>query len=187
MHVVRCTSTCTDAYIQVSLLWEAATSSQTSLFSIAFSSVFIIAMRRISFSFSFTLSVKFSTAHTPARTMSEAFAYENGKPTVGGPDATIIKCFKDNGNGLLFRITDEEEKIWAFYNDTANYHMIVKANFGKDSEIEAAGKTSMERDADSGEYKCELTIAPMETEMFIKGTPNGFKICYEANPNVGKA
>jgi len=129
----------------------------------------------------------FSSAHKSIRTMSEAYAYENGKPTVGGPDATIIKCFKDNGNGLLFRITDEEEKIWAFYNDTANYHMIVKANFGKDSEIEAAGKTSMERDAESGEYKCELTIAPMETEVFIKGTPNGFKICYEANPNVGKA
>eukprot|EP00796_Vickermania_ingenoplastis_P008968 gene8968-6291_t len=44
----------------------------------------------------------------------------------------------------------------------------------------------MERDAETGEFKCEVIVAPTETELFIRGTPNGFKICYEANPNLNK-
>ncbi|EPY31079.1 calpain-like cysteine peptidase [Strigomonas culicis] len=106
--------------------------------------------------------------------------YENGEPTYSG--ATVVKCFKDNGNGLLFRIVNEEEKKWAFYNDTTNYNMVVKVEFGKDSKIEALGNTRLERDESSGEFKCELHIAPTTTEMFISGEPNGFKIAFEANP-----
>lgn len=117
--------------------------------------------------------------------MSSEIVYENGKPTCEGN--TVIKCFKDNGNGLLFRIVNDEDKTWAFYNDTLSYYMIVKVTFGKDSEIEPMGKTTMERDAETGEYKCELVICPTETEMFIKGVPNGFKISFEANPNANRS
>lgn len=106
--------------------------------------------------------------------------YENGEPTYTGE--TIVKCFKDNGNGLLFRIVNDEEKKWAFYNDTTNYNMVVKVSFGKDSEITPIGNTKMEKDEESGEYKCELHVPPTSTEMFIEGKPNGFKIAFEANP-----
>lgn len=115
--------------------------------------------------------------------MSAEINYENGRPTYEG--AVVIKCFKDNGNGLLFRILNNEEKSWAFYNDTQSYYMIVRATFGKDSEIEPLGKTTFERDSETGEFKCELMINPTETEMFIRGTPNGFKLAFEANPNPG--
>lgn len=111
--------------------------------------------------------------------------YENGKPTMEGNE--VFKCFKDNGNGLLFRIVNDEDKTWAFYNDTLSYYMTVKVVFGKDSEITPLGKTVMERDAETGGFKCELMIPPTETEPFIKGTPNGFKIAYEANPNATRS
>ncbi|CAJ1006770.1 small myristoylated protein-3, putative [Leishmania guyanensis] len=111
--------------------------------------------------------------------MSE-IKYENAQPTYSGN--TVVKCFKDNGNGLLFRIVNDEEHKWAFYNDTTNYNMVVKVAFGKDSKVEPIGNTTMQRDEESGEFKCELEIAPMVTEMFIEGEPNGFKISFEANP-----
>lgn len=112
---------------------------------------------------------------------SETVEYVNGRPTFAG---SVTKCFKDSGNGLLFWINNEAKGIWAFYNDTVKYSMIVKVTFGKDSEIEPLGKTVMERDAETGEYKCEIAICPTTTEMFIKGIPNGFKMCIEANPNI---
>lgn len=111
--------------------------------------------------------------------MSAEINYENGKPTFEADKVT--KCFKDNGNGLLFRMENSEKKQWAFYNDTKNYDMVVKVSFGKDSKIDALGKTKMET-AESGEFNCELEIEPMATEMFISGEPNGFKISFAANP-----
>lgn len=113
--------------------------------------------------------------------MSTEIVFENGKPTYEG--SVIVKCFKDNGNGLLFRIVNSDEKSWAFYNDTQHYYMFVRATFGKDSEIEPLGKTTFERDTETGEFKCETVINPTETEMFIRGLPNGFKLAFEANPN----
>nr|CCC91514.1 putative calpain-like cysteine peptidase [Trypanosoma congolense IL3000] len=106
--------------------------------------------------------------------------YENGAPTYDGN--SVIKCFKENGNGLLFRIVNDEEKKWAFYNDTKGYNMVVKVAFGKDSTVQPLGNTTMEKDSATGEFKCELSIAPLETQMFIEGTPNGYKINFEANP-----
>lgn len=112
--------------------------------------------------------------------MADEITYENGQPTYQG--TKVVKCFKDQGNGLFFRIVNEDEQKWAFYNDTTNYNMKVVVVFGKDSDIEALGSTKMERNDDSGEYNCELTVAPLATEMFIEGEPNGFKISFEATP-----
>ncbi|CAD2219313.1 Domain of unknown function (DUF1935), putative [Angomonas deanei] len=112
--------------------------------------------------------------------MADEIKYENGEPTYNG--ATVKKCFKENGNGLLFQIINDEEKKWAFYNDTKNYKMIVKVAFGETSKITALGKTTQEVDPETKEIKCELEIAPGATEMFIEGEPNGFKIGYNAEP-----
>ncbi|KPI86380.1 putative calpain-like cysteine peptidase putative cysteine peptidase Clan CA family C2 [Leptomonas seymouri] len=111
--------------------------------------------------------------------MSE-ISYENGQPAYTGD--TVVKCFKDNGNGLLFRIVNNDEHKWAFYNDTTNYNMVVKVSFGKDSKLEAIGNTKMTKNNETGEMICEVTVAPVSTEMFIEGEPNGFKISFEANP-----
>ncbi|EAN85448.1 putative calpain-like cysteine peptidase [Trypanosoma cruzi] len=106
--------------------------------------------------------------------------YENGQPTFEGP--TVVKCFKDNGNGLLFRIVNEEKKQWAFYNDTKEYNMNVKAAFGKDSKVEPLGSTKMEKDEATGEFKCEVQVPPLATVLFVEGEPNGYKLNFEANP-----
>lgn len=109
-----------------------------------------------------------------------SITFENGQPKYTGENT--IKCFKDQGNGLLFRIVNDAEKKWAFYNDTTTYNMVVRVSFGKDSRIKALGNTRMTRDEESGEFKCELSIAPTATEMFIEGDVNGFKMNFEANP-----
>ncbi|RNF25678.1 calpain-like cysteine peptidase [Trypanosoma conorhini] len=108
--------------------------------------------------------------------------YENGTPTFEGN--TVVKCFKDNGNGLLFRLVNDEKKQWAFYNDTKEYNMVVKAAFGKDSKVEPLGSTKMEKDEETGEFKCEVQVAPLATELFVGGEPNGYKLNFEANPIV---
>lgn len=106
--------------------------------------------------------------------------FENGKPT--GSYDQIIPCFKDHGNGLLFRCVNGTDKQWAFYNDTTNYNMVVRVAFGKDSQVTPLGNTKLETCTETGEHKCEVMVPPMQTEMFIEGVPNGFKINFEANP-----
>ncbi|KPA77272.1 putative calpain-like cysteine peptidase putativecysteine peptidase Clan CA family C2 [Leptomonas pyrrhocoris] len=104
--------------------------------------------------------------------------YENGQPTYTGD--TVVKCFKDNGNGLLFRIVNNDEYRWAFYNDTTNYNMVVKVSFGKDSKVEPLMNTKTWRNERTAEFEFELHIAPTQTEMFIEGEPNGFKMVFTA-------
>lgn len=108
--------------------------------------------------------------------------FENGQPGFQG--TMVTPCFKENGNGLLFRVINEADKTWAFYNDTIIYSMVVRYVFGKESQIEILGNTHMEMDPSTGEYKCELQIEPQQTEMFIRGTPNGFRVNFEAIPVV---
>ncbi|KAG5508221.1 hypothetical protein JKF63_05477 [Porcisia hertigi] len=104
---------------------------------------------------------------------------KNGEPTYKGTYSS--KCFKAEGNGLLFRIVNEHEKRWAFYNDTTDYRMHVRATFGARSKIETLEKASMSQD-DEGRYVVEVTVEPQTTEMFIQGEVNGFKLQYGAQP-----
>lgn len=118
----------------------------------------------------------------PGKMAAPQVSFENGNPTFQG--TMVSPCFKENGNGLLFRIINEPDKTWAFYNDTIIYSMTVRYVFGKESQISILGNTQMEQDPATGEYKCELTIEPLQTEMFIQGTPNGFRVNFEAIPVV---
>ncbi|ORC86291.1 calpain-like cysteine peptidase [Trypanosoma theileri] len=106
--------------------------------------------------------------------------YENGKPTFKGNN--VVKCFNNDGNGLLFRIINEKKKQWAFYNDTKDYNMIVQLYFGRDSKVRPLGKTKMETDSSTGDLKCELNVPPLKTEVFIEGSPNGYRLKLDADP-----
>lgn len=108
-----------------------------------------------------------------------SFEYITGEPTYKG--TYCGKCFKNEGNGLLFRITNKADKCWAFYNDSKDYRMIVHATFGSRSEIRALGNTRIDQQAD-GRYTVEVTVEPTETEMFIEGDVNGFNMVYNAEP-----
>ncbi|RNE96320.1 calpain-like cysteine peptidase, partial [Trypanosoma rangeli] len=96
---------------------------------------------------------------------SPSVVYVNGRPTFEGDE--VVKGF-DEGNGLLFRIVNNKKRQWAYYNDTTEYEMHVKVNFGEDCDIRALGKTHLEK-LDSGEYLATVVIYPCETEMFIEG------------------
>ncbi|RNF00914.1 calpain-like cysteine peptidase [Trypanosoma conorhini] len=109
---------------------------------------------------------------------SPAVAYANGKPTFKGDE--VVKGFNE-GNGLLFRIVNNKKKQWAYYNDTTEYEMHVKVTFGEDCDIKALGKTHLEK-LDSGEYLANVVVYPCETEMFIEGRVNGFKVRMDALP-----
>lgn len=91
------------------------------------------------------------------------------------------KCFKTEGNGLLFRVVNEHEKKWAFYNDTEDFRMHIQATFGARSQIEPLDNATMSQTED-GRYVVEVTVEPQTTEMFIHGDVNGFKVLYNAQP-----
>lgn len=103
----------------------------------------------------------------------------NGQPTYKGTYG--IQCFKSHRNGLLFRIVNEHERKWAFYNDTKDYRMHVHATFGSRSNIVALHNAVMEKDSE-GKFVVEVTVDPLATAMFISGKVNGFKILYNAEP-----
>lgn len=102
----------------------------------------------------------------------------NEGPTYKGTQVT--KCFKTEGNGLLFRIVNEVEKKWAFYNDSADYRIFVSATFGTRSEIEPLNNATVTEE--EGKKTVRVTVEPLTTEMFVSGTVNGFQIVYDAIP-----
>ncbi|KAK7196641.1 hypothetical protein NESM_000603000 [Novymonas esmeraldas] len=108
----------------------------------------------------------------------------------GTPDSSIIdfhqckvyKCFKDNGNGLLFRLVDEKAGRWAFYNDTQEYIMKPKVRFFGDAAVHAAPGASVS--ADPVEEKTTVVtieIPPCETRLFIEGTPSRYEVSVVAD------
>nr|CAJ2466701.1 unnamed protein product [Leishmania braziliensis] len=103
--------------------------------------------------------------------------FMNGEPDVAGE---VTNCFEEPG--LLYRIVDRPNKMWAFYNDSRSFEVHVVCTFGKHSKITSLENTKMTRDDDSGEYVVEVTVYPGETEPFIKGFVNGFASKLRALP-----
>lgn len=93
----------------------------------------------------------------------------------------VVKCFKAEENGLLFRIIDEVSNTWAFYNDTNDYKIQVNATLGSRSIVQVLGNTKCTKD-EADKYVMDLSVNPGETELFITGKVNGFKFLYSAQP-----
>ncbi|EPY19147.1 hypothetical protein STCU_09596 [Strigomonas culicis] len=113
-------------------------------------------------------------------------AFELPGPTVHYDK--MYSCFKDNGNGLLFRLVDETQQLWYFYNDTTTYTMRITVEFGKAQEVEALGRTTARvlppgtpSAASDGVVLC-LDVAPGRTEPFLRGTPTVYKLGFAAEP-----
>ncbi|ESL11731.1 hypothetical protein TRSC58_00512 [Trypanosoma rangeli SC58] len=105
--------------------------------------------------------------------------YKNGTPTF--KEATrVYPMF----NGLLFRLCDPLKGRWGFYNDSPKYTMHVAILFKHDSQIVPLGSATLHRVTDrenSGgdEMKghlVEVDIAPLATEMFVKGQVTGWNV-----------
>lgn len=83
-------------------------------------------------------------------------------------------------NGLLYRIEDEGNGKWAFFNNSNDYEFHVKYLFGASSQIDAAGDTNLEIQDDG--ILCSVVVFPLETKEFITGTPDGYESKLEALP-----
>lgn len=112
--------------------------------------------------------------------------FENGRPTIAYDK--IFRCFQNQGNGLLFRLVQDKENLWAFYNDTKDSLMKVRARFGNYSKINILGNASLAPANDPGalspppdslEIEVVLDVYPGKTEPFISGLVNGFTIGFQ--------
>lgn len=113
--------------------------------------------------------------------------FENGMPTV--PYDKIYRCFQNQGNGLLFRLVQEKENLWSFYNDTKDSLMKVRARFGSYSKINILGNATLAPSNDPDglgprkeplEIEVLLDVYPGKTEAFISGLVNGFTIGFQS-------
>ncbi|KPA82001.1 hypothetical protein ABB37_03180 [Leptomonas pyrrhocoris] len=94
----------------------------------------------------------------------------------------IYKCFKDNGNGLLFRIVDHQNQMWAFYNDTTEYVMRPKVRFfGSPSIALAPGAEVVESEEEDGSYAVTIEVPPLATVHFIDGLPSKYEVSVVAD------
>ncbi|RNF20273.1 calpain-like cysteine peptidase [Trypanosoma conorhini] len=104
------------------------------------------------------------------------YAFVNGEPEMEGE---VMSCFEEPG--LLYRIVNKKNKVWAFYNDSLAFEVHVTCTFGKHSKVEPLGRTTMSR-APDGSYTAEVVVYPTETELFMKGFVNGFNSRLRALP-----
>lgn len=103
----------------------------------------------------------------------------------GGPDERIIhatevyKCFKDHGNGLLFRLVDTENSRWGFYNDTKDVTATVKVSYPSGAKVKPLGGTKLEVDEEMGTVFV-LDVLPLETVLFSSGDLSTFTTKFTA-------
>lgn len=114
-----------------------------------------------------------SVTHTDG---SHKAKFKNGTPAV---DGEIFPCF---ANGLLWRIL-KTDTTWAFYNDTQEYEMYVQFKFGPDSKLKVAGRaTTLSEPGSDGWLTAKVIVYPGDTELFVKGSHNGYKSSVAAKP-----
>lgn len=129
-----------------------------------------------------------STAESPKHEAKETPVaqgiFENGSPDPNIGYNKIYRCF-DEGNGLLFRLVNEEDDHkWYFYNDTTDrvFRVIVtfKAYFSNLSKVVLIGKARKVKHPvvvqAPGEVSVELEVEPLSTEPFISGLVDDYKI-----------
>ncbi|CCW60479.1 unnamed protein product [Phytomonas sp. EM1] len=122
--------------------------------------------------------MEFYSEAAPAKNIE----FEYRVPSV--PYDKVYKCFKDKGNGLLFRLVDEKRNTWAFYNDTRDYIMKVSVDFPNKDEATPLNGTKVAQTPSSNAKGIVyvLEIEPGQTEMFISGAPTSYKLSFAADP-----
>ncbi|CCW66394.1 unnamed protein product [Phytomonas sp. Hart1] len=103
---------------------------------------------------------------TPLNSNQEGYKW--GQPLYSGETTS---CFT---HGVLYRIIEKNNKNrWSFYNDTLDAKICVQFTFGPNSSIVALDNTTFETLGD-GSFRATVNVYPMETELFIEGTVNGY-------------
>lgn len=123
---------------------------------------------------------------------AESVVFKNGTPAV--TYHKVYPCFKNTGNGLLFRLVNIVEEVWYFYNDTKEYNMKVVVDFAMPIEVEPLGDTVLltrEEQTASGLSSSPLLGAdrvqtPTLSSDFITGLSTPRSSCTTAmGPGVG--
>ncbi|CAG9573202.1 putative small myristoylated protein 4 [Leishmania major strain Friedlin] len=94
-------------------------------------------------------------------------------PTDDFPYDEKVPLFEEK-NGLLFRLVNNQNGSWAFYNDCKRFEFHVKVTFGPNSRnLQALGNTYLAEDPDGG-WVAKTIVYPGTTEPFIQGEVVGF-------------
>lgn len=102
----------------------------------------------------------------------------NGKPSV--PFQHAYRCFQE-GNGLLFRVVDENTGTWSFYNDTIHYTMTATIEIGRKSVFTTLDGAQVPYNNRTKQYEGELVIPPLTTKRLLQGKIKGFNLAYTAD------
>ncbi|GET92108.1 hypothetical protein, conserved [Leishmania tarentolae] len=95
----------------------------------------------------------------------------------------VYKCFKNEGNGLFFRLVDEKENKWYYYNDTHDFRMTATVGFPNADEVKPLGNTDVVPvQGDGNEVTYQITVEPGHAEPFIEGVPTAYQQTFSANP-----
>ncbi|CCW67642.1 unnamed protein product [Phytomonas sp. Hart1] len=130
-------------------------------------------------------SYKLGFAAEPVPKLGESdIAFANGSPdpAIIPNQSHVFKCFKEHGNGLLFRIVDDVNKIWAFYNDTADFVMTVNSRIPATEDVQIAPGVERTHNEAEGEMLLTVQVPPLGTVPFIIGNPKGIETTFAATP-----
>lgn len=101
----------------------------------------------------------------------------HGVPNVTGNDLSL--CF-DSADARLFRITDSDSTIWAYFNDTNNYMMHVTFSIGGKSRFKIENDVVFTSDIETGRMEGVIHVPPLCTRILGHGMLNGYKFSYSA-------
>ncbi|CCW60478.1 unnamed protein product [Phytomonas sp. EM1] len=94
------------------------------------------------------------------------------------------KCFKENDNGLFFRLVDSPNKTWYFHNDTKESLMTATVEFDDGEAVSPLGETETlgvpEHNPRGVIFR--LSVKPGVTAPFLKGDPASFRLRFTAEP-----
>lgn len=102
----------------------------------------------------------------------------NGKPSV--PFQHAYRCFQE-GNGLLFRVVDENTGTWSFYNDTIHYTMTATIEIGRKSVFTTLDGAQIPYNAKTKQYEGQVVVPPLTTKRVLQGKIKGFNLAYTAD------
>ncbi|CBZ14621.1 conserved hypothetical protein [Leishmania braziliensis MHOM/BR/75/M2904] len=112
-----------------------------------------------------------STDSVPLQDPTRGYMYTN--PKAKGTKEALF-------GGLLYRIIDEQEGCWAFYNNSKDYEFHIKYLFGADSHVNALSDTAVTVQDDG--ILAEVSVYPLETKDFVRGMIDGYESKLEALP-----
>lgn len=114
---------------------------------------------------------------------NDKIKFLNGEPNwrlMDQQNTKLYRCFKEDGNGLLFRMVDERTKQWGFYNDTVDFSMKITLSFPEAEANVVQGTPDTVSHISNGKVEMTMTVPPLATMMMLRGLPSTYEISFAA-------